>query len=348
MTGDAGIIRIGARAVGAGAPCYVIAEIGSNHNQDKALALEMIDRAVEAGADAVKFQSIRFDRLHDVSRESAELREHFRAIELDESWLPDLVKRARAGGIDFLSSATYPEAVDLLASFDVPAYKLASPQVWGSPEVLRRAARTGKPLLMSMGYCEYGDIVRALSICECEGARDIVVMHCISKYPTPPQEVNLRFMHTLGAMTHRPVGLSDHSTGHHIAVAAVALGAILIEKHVTLDRTLPGPDHHFSLTFDEFSQMVAEVRDVKRALGTGARLKLLQEEYQLREQVRLKAFAAVPLREGDNIAPSSIRWQRTSADAVSLSDENILWRCRTRRDLVEGEPLCWSALVLAD
>ena len=175
---------------------YLIAEIGSNHNQDKSRALEMINMAAEAGADAVKFQSIRFDRLYHPQYETDEFREWFRQIELDESWYPELAECAQQVGVEFISAPTYIEAIDLLEECNVPAYKIASPQVQGNLDIVRRAAQTGKPLIMSLGYSEYRDISNAIQAAQDEGNNQITLLHCISKYPMRPEEANLRFIKT--------------------------------------------------------------------------------------------------------------------------------------------------------
>jgi len=335
-------IRIGNRAVGADCPVYVIAEIGSNHNQDKALALDMIDMAADAGADAVKFQSILFDELYIEKQEDAAFRDWFRQIELDEDWYPDLASRARAAGVDFLSAPTYERAVDLLESCEVPAYKLASPQVQGNLAVVRKAARTGKPLIMSTGYCLYPDIDRAIAVCTEEGNEDIVALHCISKYPAEPAEANLRFMNTLSDMTGRNVGYSDHSIGPHLAVAAVARGACVIEKHVTTDRAQPGPDHHFAMTFGEFGDMVSMIRDVSAALGTGRRETLLPDEMKHRAFVELKAFASRDFAAGETFDPGAVVAYRSQKTGLPM-EEIAAFAGRTLR-----EPVAEGTLLTRD
>lgn len=329
-------VRIGAREIGPGCPVYLIAEIGSNHNQDRALALEMIDMAASAGANAVKFQSIRFDELYLEGHEDAEFREWFRQIELDESWYADLAARAAAANVDFLSAPTYERAVDLLEACEVPAYKLASPQVQGNLAVVRRAARTGKPLIMSTGYCLYPDIERAVTACESEGNRNIVALHCISKYPTDPAEANLRFMDTLATMIRTPVGYSDHSLGPHLAVAAVARGACAIEKHVTTDRDQPGPDHHFAMTFEEFGDMAGMIRDVSLALGSGERQTLLPDEMKHREFVALKAFAARDFAAGEAFDAAAVMAYRSQKKGLAIEGISAYEGRRTRSPVARG------------
>lgn len=340
------LVNIGRRTVGPGNPAYVIAEIGSNHDQDLQLALDMISLAAEAGADAVKFQSLRFDRLYEPNGETMEFREWFRRIELDEAWYPQLADRARSAGVDFLSSPTYAEAIDLLRECGVPALKLASPQVQGNLPLVRKAAESGLPLVMSMGYAEYGDIANALITCRDAGNEQIVLLHCIAKYPAAASEARLAFMRTLARMTGYPTGYSDHTLGTHMAAAAVALGACAIEKHVTLDRGRRGPDHHFALTFPELRTMVAHVREVEEAMGDGTRMELLPEELELREKVRLKAIARRPIAQGESIEGDGVVFLRSGHAGLSPAELGDLARYRARRAIPVGTVLQWSDLQL--
>jgi len=323
----------------------VIAEIGANHDQDLQLALDMISMAAEAKADAVKFQSIRFDRLYDPAGEPADFREWFRQIELEEAWYPKLAERAKSVGVDFLSSPTYLEAIDLLLACDVPAFKLASPQVQGNLPLVRRAAATGLPLILSMGYAEYGDIANALATCREVGNEQLVLLHCVSKYPAAPSEARIAFMRTLAAMTGFPTGFSDHTLGTHMAVAAAALGACAIEKHVTTDRARSGPDHHFALTFPELRSMVSHVREVEEALGDGTRMTLLPEEAMLREKVRLKAVAHRAIEINECI-DGGIVFLRSGQSGLSPSDLGDMNRYHPRHPISRGTVLQWSDLQL--
>ncbi len=339
-------VNIGGRAVGPGNSAYVIAEIGANHDQDLSVALDMISLAAQAGADAVKFQSIRFDRLYSPANETLEFREWFRQIELDEAWYPSLAQRAKSAGVDFLSSPTYIEAVDLLVACGVPALKLASPQVQGNLPVVRKAAATGLPLLLSMGYADYGDIVSALRACREEGNEQLVLLHCVSKYPASPSEARLGFMRTLSAMTGCPTGFSDHTLGTHMASAAVALGACTIEKHVTLDRSRTGPDHHYALTFPELRDMITHIREVELALGDGTRIDLLQEEAGLRDKVRLKAIARREIRAGESLAGDAVVFLRTWRDGIDASELAELNRYCARHPIAADTVLQWFDLQI--
>jgi sialic acid synthase SpsE len=338
-------IRIGDRLVGEGAPPYVIAEIGSNHNQDLARALDMIGLAAEAGADAVKFQSLRLDEQYQRSAITDELRALFRQIQLDEAWYAALAARARECQVDFLSSPTYLRAVDLLRDAGVPAYKIASPQAYGFLEVIRQAAATGLPLIISTGYCGYAEIDRAVRTAREGGATALALLHCTSSYPVDPADANLRSIRTLRTMFGVPVGFSDHTTGAHVAVAAVAMDAAILEKHVTCDRSLPGPDHHFALDFGGFRDYVAQIREAAAALGDGNRSSVREEEMCLRDVLVMRLAAARPLRAGERLSADMIRFGRGSSGIEENAVRTVLGAVLLE-NVEEGQPITAAALQL--
>jgi len=337
-------ISIGKCTLGFGFPTYLIAEIGSNHNQNLDLALEMIERSAQAGANAVKFQSIRYDKLYNPDKEPDEFRQWIAKIELDENWYFSLAQKAKDCEVDFISAPTYAEAIPLLEACDVPAYKLASPQVQANLPLVEKVAATGKPVLMSMGYCRYGEIENAIELVEKTGNNTIIPLHCVSRYPLNPAEANLRYLQTLSEMTGYCTGFSDHSSGSHLAVAAVALGASVIEKHVTTDRSLSGPDHHFAMLFSEFQQMVEQIRDIDVALGSGVRMKFLEEEQEYRTFVALKLFAAKSLSAGEPLSEQSLMLLRSNSPGLMESDLAMARRCVASRPIDAGELLSWDSL----
>lgn len=339
-------VEIGKRLVGSVEAPYIIAEIGSNHDQDVEVALDMIHQAADAGADAVKFQSIRFDKLYSLPLESESIRDFFRQIELSEDWYPRLAECAFAAGVDFLSAPTYVDAIDLLVEVGVPAIKIASPQVQGNLPLLRKAAETRLPLILSMGYATYGDVANAVRVCREVGNEQLIVLHCVSEYPTDPAHARLRFMETLSNMTGCLIGFSDHTLGTHLAVAAVALGACVIEKHVTIDRTRSGPDHHFALTFPEFRKLVSDIREIHTALGDGTRINLLAEEMRARNRVKLKAVSACPLSTGEGLTSSSVTYFRSELDGIAATELVDIERYVARHSISKGALLQWSDLQL--
>jgi sialic acid synthase SpsE len=266
---------IDGRPVGGGAPCYVVAEAGANHNRDLGVARELIDVAAEAGADAVKFQTYTgaaiysskaptFQYLKD-ARSPQELLE---AIALPRDWQPKLASQARDRGLHFFSTPFDHEAVDALAEVGVPAMKIASFEIVDLP-LIRKAASVGVPVIISTGMAVYGEIEDALGAVAEAGNDAAALLRCASVYPATPEIMNLRAMGTLRAAFGVPVGLSDHTLGISVATGGAGLGMDVLEKHFTLSRDMEGPDHAFALEPDELKAMITSVREVTAALGTG-------------------------------------------------------------------------------
>jgi sialic acid synthase SpsE len=307
---------IAGRRVGPGEPCYLIAEAGSNHDQSFEQALALIDAAAAAGADAVKFQAIKYDALWVPDLETAEHRAFYRAVELPEEWLPELARAAQARGLHFLCSPTYVDSVRLIDAAGAPAFKIASPQTVGDPPLLRAVAATGKPAIMSTGYADLARIDRAVQVLEAAGCQAFALLHCVAEYPVSPSRVNLRAMETLGRRFNRPVGLSDHTEGIHVAPAAVALGACIVEKHFTTDRGRQGPDHPFALEPGELARMVAHIREVEEAFGDGKRDENSPRERQQIERLTVRAVAR------QEIPASRRRWSRSDGHRRGCPSSN--------------------------
>ena len=270
-------VRIGDRLVGRGQPVYVIAEAGANHNRDLDTARRLIDVAVEAGADAVKFQTYsgrslystrapRFDYLGDLGATPAH--ELLESIALPREWQPVLAAHCRDAGIEFLSTPFDREAIEELDALDVAAFKVASFEIVDLGLLEAIGARR-RPVILSTGMASLGEIEEAIAALRSGGAGAICLLHCVSAYPAPPAAFNLSAIGVLEAAFGMPVGLSDHSLGIHLAPAAVAAGARLVEKHFTLDRDQPGPDHPFAVEPGELADLVAHIRDVEAAMGDG-------------------------------------------------------------------------------
>lgn len=269
--------EIGGRSVGAGQPVYVIAEVGANHNRDIGIARELIDVAAEAGADAVKFQTYSGDRIYSrktprfaylkgISEKTpAELLEE---ISLPREWQEPLRDYAGERGIQWFSSPFDHDAVAELDALDVPVLKIASFEIVDLP-LIRRAGETSRPLLISTGMATMEEIGEALQAAGEGGASAVGLMQCTSVYPAPPERANLRAMETMREEFGVPTGLSDHTEGISVPIAAAALGAAFIEKHFTLDRGMEGPDHPFALEPAELTAMIAGIREVESALGDG-------------------------------------------------------------------------------
>jgi sialic acid synthase SpsE len=269
--------EIGGRPVGEGHPTYVIAEAGANHNRDLAIARELVDVAAEAGADAVKFQTYSGEALYSTKTPDFEYlapitdkspSELLEDIALPREWQVELRDHAAARGIDFFSSPFDVEAIAELDALGVPAMKIASFEIV-DPVLIAAAAATGRPLLISTGMATLGEVEAALRDAAEAGATEVGLMQCTSVYPAPAERANLRAMATMRTAFGLPVGLSDHTTGISVPVAAAALGAAFLEKHFTLDRTMEGPDHPFALEPGELKAMVAGIREAQAALGDG-------------------------------------------------------------------------------
>lgn len=253
---------------------YIISEIGSNFNGSLEIAKQYIRASKEAGADAVKFQSIRKDRLiaprvfEDGRSVDNPVYRNCTFCELPDEWYPELKEEADQANIEFFSTPFYLEAVDILESVSVSTYKIASGDITFYP-LLEKVGRTAKRIILSTGASDLSEIEIALKKLRDAGAGEIVLLHCVSNYPPEWSEINLLAMATLRKRFNLPVGISDHSPGGLIPIAAVALGAVVIEKHVTFDRYLAGPDHAYAMTMEEFGDMIRQVRLLEQALGSG-------------------------------------------------------------------------------
>jgi len=342
--------RIGDRPVGARHPTYVIAEIGANHNRDLSLARELVDRAVEAGADAVKFQTYSGNRIY--SRKTPRFRylepltdktpaEFLEQISLPREWQPLLADHARERGIHFFSSPFDHDAVRELDEIGVPVLKIASFEIVDLP-LIQAAAATGRPLLISTGMAVLGEIEDALQAAEAAGAPAVGLMQCTSVYPAPPERANLRAMETMRRAFGVPVGLSDHTTGIAVPIAAAALGAAFVEKHFTLDRTMVGPDHSFALKPPEFSAMVTGIREAEIALGDGRKDGPSPEEKEEMYTLgRRSLIAARDLPRGTVLEREMITVKRPGYGIQPKFLDIVVGR-ELRIDVEEDEILTWD------
>jgi sialic acid synthase SpsE len=340
--------EIAGRPVGGGSPCYVIAEAGANHNRDLGVAKQLIDVAADAGADAVKFQTYtgadlyssktpRFEYLDD-ERSPAELLD---AIALPREWQPDLAEHAAGRGIAFFSSPFDSAAVDGLRELGVPAMKIASFELVDLP-LIRHAAAAGVPVILSTGMATYSEVEDALGAVAEAGNGRAALLRCASVYPAPAEIMNLRAMATLRAAFGVPVGLSDHTTGIAVATGAAALGAELVEKHFTLDRTMEGPDHPFALEPDELKAMVAAIREVEAALGSG-RLEGPSEleAKEMYANARRSVIAARDIPAGTEITAEMLTVKRPGFGVAPKHLELLVGR-RARVDIEADDVITWE------
>jgi sialic acid synthase SpsE len=303
------------RRIGDGQPCFIIAEIGSNHNHDFAIATRMIDAAADAGVDAVKFQTFRADQHYSRHAPGFSYLNNcspydlIRSLEIDRSWHAPLKRHSESRGLVFFSSPCDVEAIDELAALGVPAYKVASYDLTDLA-LIRHMAATGRPVLLSTGMADWMDIQRAVDACRQQGNERIVLLQCTSLYPAPARLSNLRAIPVMREAFGVLTGYSDHTDGDHVCGAAVALGACLVEKHFTLDRTMAGPDHSFAIEPSELAGMVRRIRDVEAALGDGAKTGPRPEEREMFEKGRRSIHAASRIAKGQIITPAMLTSKR--------------------------------------
>ena len=293
-----------------GDKAFIIADIGSNHKQDLALAKESIDAAAEAGANAIKFQSIQLDELYlNPSQATADF---IKKLEFPEEWHGILNEYCQSRGILFFSSPTYMKAVDLLEEIDVPLYKLASAQIGTFPQIIERVAALHKPTIFSTGISTFQEIIRAVQIFRKHENDKFIILHCNSIYPVPPERVNMHLMHTYKQMFGNPTGFSDHSIGTHISTSAVAVGANVIEKHFTLDRNLDTPDsNEFASDPAEFKKLVTEIRDVENALvRLDDRMEVQDEELKFKNSILYRVVATKNIQAGEQITKADFEYKR--------------------------------------
>ncbi len=281
-------IKIGSKVVGAGRPCFIIAEAGVNHNGDLHMAKKMVDVAADAGADAIKFQTFRTTELVVKNAPKAQYQlktsspeeSHFdmlQRLEMSEEMHGALLDYCSRRDIIFLSTPYDSPSLDLLVRLDVAALKIASTDVSNIP-FLREAGQTKRPVLLSTGMSSLQEVDDAIAALRSAGNTALALFQCTSAYPTSPEQINLRVIREFAARYQVPTGFSDHTTGIDAAPLAVAAGACIIEKHFTLSRSLPGPDHAMSIEPDELSELVRTIRRVERMLGDGVKRVMPSEE----------------------------------------------------------------------
>jgi N,N'-diacetyllegionaminate synthase len=272
-------LSIGQRLIGTDQPCFIIAEAGVNHNGNIDLARRLIDVAVDAGADAVKFQTFKAEQLVTAEAPKAEYQQRttdrnesqfdmLKHLELDFDSFRELYAYCQSKNILFLSTPFDEDSADFLETLGVAAFKIPSGEITNLP-YLTHIARNGRPMIVSTGMAYLSEVETAVRAIRATGNNEIALLHCASSYPADPGDINLRAMSTLSSAFGVPIGFSDHTQGLEIPLAAVALGASIIEKHFTLDRTLPGPDHAASLEPDQLTALTRGIRNVEAALGHG-------------------------------------------------------------------------------
>lgn len=339
-------MRVAGREIGEGAAVYIVAELSANHNQDFQQAVRLVEAAKAAGADAVKLQTytpdtITIDCDNDYFRvkgtvwDGRNLYRLYGEAYTPWDWQPRLKTIANRLGLDLFSTPFDDSAVDFLEKMDVPAHKVASFELVDT-ELLRKVASTGKPVLMSTGMATFEEIEEAVATLRAAGCAQLALLKCNSGYPAPPDEMNLRTIPDLAARFGVPVGLSDHTLGIAVPIAAVALGACIIEKHFTLSRAIPGPDSAFSLEPAEFKALVEAVRVTERALGQ-VRYEPTKHEAASR-LYRRSLFAVADIKTGEVFTNRNVRSIRPGHGLSPKYLAEVIGR-RATRDIARGTPL---------
>lgn len=344
-------IEIDGRSIGPGYEPYVICEISGNHNGSLQRALSLIEAAADTGADAIKIQSYTADtitieheseefRIRGTIWDGATLHQLYKSAETPFEWHEPMFAKARELGITLFSSPFDESAVDLLASLDAPAYKIASFEIVDLP-LIRKVARQGKPMIISTGMANLAETHEAVCAAREEGCDEIILLHCVSSYPAPDEDSNIRTIPHLGQAFDCVAGLSDHTMGSAVAVASIALGASVVEKHFTLARSDGGPDSEFSLEPQEFASLVTDCKRAWRALGSvGYDLKGAERGSV---QFRRSLYVVQDVAAGEVITERHIRSIRPGYGLEPKYFKNIIGAVAARK-LKRGEALAWDML----
>jgi len=328
--------------------CFIIAEAGVNHNGDINIAKKLIDKAVEAGVDAIKFQTFKADNLVTKEAPKADYQkdttgdgsqyEMLKGLELSLENHILLKKYCENKGIIFISTPFDFESVDLLEKIDVPLYKVSSGDLTNLP-LLKYISQKNKPIILSTGMANLGEVEEAVEIIFKTGNKNLILLHCTSNYPAAYEDVNLRAMLTMKEAFKLPIGYSDHTMGIEVPISAVALGAKVIEKHFTLDKTMDGPDHRASLEPDELKMMVDSIRNIERAMGDGIK-RCNKNEENTKSAARKSIVAARNIRKDDIIANNDISFKRPEG-GLSLKYADLIVGKTANRDINKDEHIRW-------
>lgn len=348
-------VHIGTRPVGDGHPCFIIAEAGCNHNQKLDLAKRLVDMAAAANADAVKFQTYAAEEIY--SRKTPMLA-HFkklmnapddatmfdlsRATELPYNLQPLVAEYCRRRGTTFFSTVSSQKGIDLLEELGVPVYKIASFEMTHFP-LLRQVGQTRKPVILSTGMSNLGDIEKAMNAVVQGGSDQIILLHCVSNYPAKPESCNLRAIQTLKTTFDCPVGFSDHTPGIEVTKIAIAIGANMVEKHITVDQNLPGPDHYFSLTPDQLIALVQAAREIEMVLGSPTKFCTAGEE-EMKRIGRRSLCAARDIRKGERVTEAMVAVKRPGT-GIPTELMDVVIGAIAVRDIEADEPLSWDMFL---
>lgn len=344
-------ITIGRHVVGVNKPAYTIAEIGSNFDGDLNRAKALIDLAKKAGAQAAKFQTFRASTIinkNSFSQASSfqakwkkPVWDVYQAAEFPFEWHKEIKNYCEANGLDFLTSPYDREAVDLCEKLGVCAYKIGSGEITHL-DFLSHVASKKKPVILGCGAATMAEIDAAVSVIRKAGCQELILLQCITQYPTPFEEANIRAMVTLGNTFQTLVGYSDHTPGSIVPLGSVALGGIMIEKHFTDDKTRPGPDHPFAMDFKDFKEMVDGIRLLEKALGNGLKEVAACENETVILQ-RRALFAARPIKKGQTLGADDIAVLRPQKGILPSFKSAVIGQI-AREDMAPGDPITWDKI----
>ncbi len=349
-------IFIGNHKISADSPTFIIAEMSANHNMDFERAVEIMRAAKDAGADAVKIQTYTADTItldcddpcfqitQGTLWDGTTLHKLYQTAYTPWEWQPKLKKIAEEMGLVFFSSPFDLSAIDFLEEMDVPAYKVASFEINDIP-FIRKIARLGKPIIFATGIARLADIELAVDTCKQEGNEDVILLKCTSSYPAPYEDINLKTIPSMAQTFDCIAGLSDHSMGHAVPDAAVALGAKVVEKHLTLSRADGGADAAFSMEPAEFKEMVDNIRKIEKALGK-VTYDLTSKQEREREHSR-SLFVAKDMKAGDVFTPENLRSVRPACGLHTMYYEELLGK-KIKKDAKLGTPMSWDLVDFAE
>ena len=337
-------IKLGDRWIGKGHPCFITVDIGSNHNKDFNIAKKLIDKAVDAGVDAVKFQIYSAETLYskNVPKHTyykKNLWQLIKDIETPREWIPELKKYCDKKKVMFFATPFDIKAVDELDPY-VDFHKIASFELVDLP-LIRYVASKKKPIVISTGLATIQEIKDAYSACVKAGNKKIVLLQCASVYPAKPDVMNLKAMDMLGCYFDVPVGLSDHTHGTHISVAAVAMGACFIEKHFTLDKTMDGPDHPFAMDPEELENLVSHIREAEKAFGDGKKKGPSNDEIENYRIGRRSIHALVDIPKGTKITKDMLSIKRPGFGILPKYLEKLIGK-KAKRNISSEEWITWE------
>jgi len=346
-------VKIGNKLVGRGEKVFIIAEAGSNHNGKLEQAKELIKVAAEAKADAIKFQTFRAGKLYvkkagsaDYLKTSKSIFEIIKKLEMPYKWIPQLNEYCRKAGIIFLSTPYDEESADKLEEAGVPAYKVSSYNVTHLP-LLKYIARKRKPIILSTGASNLGEIKEALEAIYSQKNENVILLQCTASYPAPLEYINLNVMNTFKQAFQVPVGISDHSRDPFVVpFAATAMKANLIEKHFTLDKSLPGPDHKYAVEPDELKAMINGIRGVEKALGSPIK-EVASVEKELYDFARVRIHAVKDIKKGAVLTEKNIAILRSGKAKPGLDPKfwDLILGKKVVRNIKRYEGISWEDLL---